>query len=680
MMSENSTAASRLVPIAPAPKSNGPEEQEPDADATKPFNCQLCVRKKIKCDRTYPACSSCRKAKVQCVYQAPLPRKRKRPPLENVYDRLARYERILKENNLLSRETADVSTGTGNETPFHTAASSPAADVQPVSKSRYIDNVLLLNDGEGDLCEVPDPAQETDGHDFEAHPLSSLMAYAVSGTISGSTHSLLEYHPSHEEAMKLWSAYVQNVEPLCKLIHIPTIANTVNAVSRQPTTASKSDECLVFVIYYFAVFSMSDSECLQDLNQSREPLMSKYRYAVCQALINAAWLKSASIQILQAYTLFLIALRTQVDPNTFWILTGIAVRLAQRIGLQRDGEASGLSSFEVQMRRRLFWQLLPLDSFASQVSGIGISMPPDAWDTKRPLNINDSQLFPGTSTQPGEHKGATEMIFCLSRLEIHNFYTRASVKSNGGGTVQFKDAEEIERMIDQVEDDLERRFIRYCDILNPLHFLTSGMVRSATNAVRLRARMPLLLKETTTLAERKDLCTLAEKILDTHTAIYSNPSLKKFQWHTQTFFIWDALICILRCLTVPGVYLPSELDAAWNKVAGVYSNHGDLAEGRRTLHITIGYLTIKAWVANPPSNSTPEPGYISSLRAQRGPGANRQQDLNTTATINTALDSGSIYDDFLAFDGMDLHTGTEIDFSSLDWMSLDQLPSGGDCA
>ena len=123
---------------------------------------------------------------------------------------------------------------------------------------------------------------------------------------------------------------------------------------------------------------------MREFGQSRTTLMSKYQYAVRQALINASWLETTEILVMQAFVLFLIAVRTQIDPHTFWIMTGVAVRIAQRIGLHRDGESLSLPPFDVEIRRRLFWQLLPLDGYAGQVSGTGISIAPNSWDTKQP--------------------------------------------------------------------------------------------------------------------------------------------------------------------------------------------------------------------------------------------------------------------------------------------------------
>ncbi|KAF3481323.1 activator of stress protein 1 [Arthroderma uncinatum] len=695
-MEAYTSAISHPIAIAPAPArvpSTEPDNgQDPDS-TTKRFNCQTCVRKKVKCDKAVPVCASCRKGRLQCIYQTPPPRKRKRTNLEDVHERLARYERILQENDLLPTalgSPASSNTRTRDPTPAPTASQLAAAPkvgklLSTDGKSRYIDNVLLLDAGEGDLCELSDSDQDVCNED-NTRPgqsgsanLGFLAGDTVAQAMLGGSKNLIEYHPSHEEAMKLWDAYVQNVDPLCKVLHVPTVAKMVQTVSKQPTIASKGDECLLFAIYYFAVFSMADVECIQVFNKTRHELTSKYQDAVRQALANAAWLKTTAMPVLQAYILFLIAIRTQVDPQTFWILTGIAVRLAQRMGLHRDGENLGLPPFEVQMRRRLFWQLLPLDGYAGQVSGTGISISPSSWDTKQPLNINDDQIYPGMAEQPEEQRGASEMIFCLTRIELSNFYTRTGVKMKDvGATIQFRGAEDIERLIDEVEGLIEMKYLRYCDILNPLHILTLGIVRSAINAVRLRNRMPPLIKQTISDCQRRDLCTLAQKILDTDSAIYGNPNMKKFQWQMKAFFLWDALLCILFSLAKPGFFSTSELKTTWSKIEEVYSNHEELVKGKRALHFTIGKVTLKAWLANPPGDSMPEPDFITTLRTQLAPKVSRAQE-----TVSEPGSNDSVVDDIPSFDGLfgsvdgaDLNLNNNFSLSSSDWMFWDQLGLG----
>ncbi|KAL3473215.1 fungal-specific transcription factor domain-containing protein, partial [Aspergillus californicus] len=634
----------QMIPIAPAPGRTASVQTQP---AERSFNCRDCVRKKIKCNRTVP-CSSCCRAKLQCVYQPPQAPRRKRSRKQHVYDRLAQYERILKDNNLLPTDSVSTTPPVVSNTPSGQLLSA-------AGKSRYVDNVLLLDD-EGDLCEVSDSDEDRD-----EPSVTNLIntPYTVSGA-----KSITDQHPSYKDATELWMIYLDNVEPLCKVLHVPTVANMVDGISKDPATASKSDECLLFVIYYFAVYSMSGVDCLQKFNTAKTNLMSRYHIAAHQAFINVSLLKTTSIPVLQAYTLFLIAMRTQIDPHTFWILTGIAIRTAQRMGLHRDGEPLGLQPFDIQMRRRLFWQLLPLDAYAAQVSGTGISLSPNSWDTKQPSNINDDQIYPSMMQPPQEQTGASEMLFCLSRIELSNFYTRTGVQSKeSGDTIEFKGHEEVESLINEVENSIETKYLRYCDILNPLHTFTTGIVRAATNAVRLHAQMPLLLKQSVTDTRRRDLCTLAARILDTNSAIYSNPALNKYRWHMQAFFLWDALLCILLNLAEVGFYSASELDSAWTRVAEVYSNHEELVHGRRRLYMTLGKMTLKAWYFNPPGNLTAQPGFVTVLSGRFGSSLG-------SASINAG--NGFILD---VFNNDEIGFGLDSDFTlgSPDWALWDQL-------
>lgn len=452
------------------------------------FNCQPCVRRKVKCDRKTLTCSSCLKSKQDCFYQAPpKPRRKKRKgnegeshapqQQEDVHDRLARYERILRRNGLLEDEN-------GMPVPEEMEEASLSAGVQGVhltrvddsapvgkllsgdGKSRYIESNLWLDTdtGEGLQNLSDDDAEEP--QDVASGLSTMTLGYdPVTGALLGHYQDLLELHPSHEHAMKLWRAHVQNVEPLCRILHIRTMAKIVDTVSRQPSTATRAQECQMFVIYHFAVYSMGEEDCLRDLGSSRGALLVKYEHAMWQALVNASWLKTTEVPVMQAIILLLICGRGYIDPHTFWVLTGIAVRIAQRMGLHRDGESLGLPPFEVQMRRRLFWQLLPLDGFAGQHSGTGISLPPNSCDVKKPLNIGDDQIYPGMTQLPEVQEGATDMLYVLTRVELSEFYSRNAVAmKDGHGPSLHLRGEDMARHIDQVERSIEAKFLRYCDI------------------------------------------------------------------------------------------------------------------------------------------------------------------------------------------------------------------------
>ncbi|KAJ5714342.1 uncharacterized protein N7483_011523 [Penicillium malachiteum] len=700
----------RPVIIAPAPSQSRIDSAPP---SVMPFTCQPCVRRKVKCDRSVPACLSCGKAKLECIYQPPAARacKRKRVDMDE-HKRLARCEQMFQEHGILTPADATMAAGPSSyrnnnnidiiakkslqSTPELShlplqASNSNQSDAGTTGKllsgdgkSRYIDSSLWLDAEEVDMREISEHEEEEEEHDPTAIGPGSLTEDPISGALLG----------GHVDAMKLWTVHVHNVEPLCKILHIPTTTNMVEIASQQPATASKANECLLFAIYHSAVFSMTDEDCVQEFSQSRTPLMLLYRNAFQQALVNASWLKTTEMPVLQALVLFLVAMRTQMDPHTFWILTGVAVRIAQRMGLHRDGESLGLPPFDVEIRRRLFWQLLPLEGYAGQVSGTGIALAPDSWDTKQPLNINDDQIYPGMTQQPFEQEGASEMIFCLTRTEMSNFYTRTGVRMKEvGASIQFRASTELESAIDRVLGIIEAKYLRYCDIVNPLHFLTLGIARSAANAVRLRNRM----KKRANIddRERRELFHLAQTILDTDIVLCSNPNMKNFQWQIKAFFLWDALLCMLTSLAKVGFLSSAELDTTWRKMGEIYSNHPEILEARKggALHIAVGKLTLKAWAANSPSDydCPAEPAFITTLRSlyrETKPKIKGSADYNNTSNPNGNDDnddnitndavteeslSPSLEDIFASLDGAKLDFGeNNFNLGSADWTFWDQ--------
>ena len=469
-------------------------------------------------------------------------------------EKLARYECILKENGLLDFDTADV-----EEAPLR--QQTETSIVKPVTsktgrlltgqgKSRYVDSHMWFNLGDDEIRHMSTDEEENtmtpDSVSTEAIPPDPLT-----GAFLGCQQSILHYHPRHADAMQLWKTHAENVEPICKVLHIPSTGKMVESVSQRPEIASKAEECLLFSIYHCAILSISEEECMRVFQRDRSTMMKRFHAAARQALVNVSFLKTTEIAVLQALYLFLLSSRYAYDPHTYWILTGISARIGQRIGLHRDGETLGLPPFEVEMRRRLFYQVFPHDSRASQSAGIDYVSLPEAWDTRPPLNINDDQIWPGMTEKPVEQNGATDMMFCLSRAYVGKRLAESGKSINSAGPWRSSDYREAEEVISTAESEVEEKFIRYCDIVNPLHFLTIGLARSGMTAMRLKFRLPRARDQTATDQERRELFQLAQKTLDTDAAVHSHGGTSRFQWHIKPFFLWgtrDSFIFMLSTL------------------------------------------------------------------------------------------------------------------------------------
>lgn len=152
---------------------------------------------------------------------------------------------------------------------------------------------------------------------------------------------------------------------------------------------------------------------------------------------------------------------------------------------------------------------------------------------------------------------------------------------------------------------------------DPLHYLVLVIVRSAANVVRLRSRIKPLKNHTINDKERRELCAIAQKILEGDNAIYRSQNLKNFRWQVKEFFLWDALICVLTSLTIPGFFSRTELDLNWSKLVDVWNHHPELLETWRPVHVMAGKAVLEAWTANPPTKCEPEPHFITALKARR---------------------------------------------------------------
>lgn len=291
------------------------------------------------------------------------------------------------------------------------------------------------------------------------------------------------------------------------------------------------------------------------------------------------------------------------------------------------------------MRRRIFYQLIPLDGIAAQVSGTGIAV--DSWDTESPLNVNDSQIWPGMTEPPTEQGGATDMIFCLARYCVGKYFAIPNKSAKGAWPI--KDYIEAETIVTEAEAEVEEKYIRYCDVINPLHFLTICQARSAITAMRLRIRMPKVRNNTATDTERKEIFKLAQKIIDTDTTACANVSLRKYLWHIRHFFAWgswDSIIFILTSIRRIDLLTVHENDAAWSRVQEVFNNRSELLESKRALHIAVGRLALNAWDANPPSNGLMEPAYITALRFKRD--TRRTSQIERQSSNATSLDFNTL--------------------------------------
>jgi Fungal specific transcription factor domain len=447
-------------------------------------------------------------------------------------------------------------------------------------------------------------------------------------------NSVRQTHPSVEDRLELWQVFVENVNSLLKIVHEPTVQLEIKKDNLQIHSMPKNSEALVFSIYSAAVMSMTEPACVERFGESRKVLLRRYSTATKTALSRAKFLGTRDIVVLQAFLLHVISMRSVYDPQTAWTLMGIAGRLAEGMGLQRDGTHLGLPPFDTEIRRRVWWQIKMLDSKFAEPAGLARlkNISPDPQLTHIPSNINDDQLYPGMLSSPVESEGFTDMCFCCLMGEFIHFWTThsASMRAQHGKDVSLwdnygsnSDITEKDEAINQLERILENKYIRHCDPTRPAQLITLIMARTATNHMHFIAHHPRRWGRDQDIpeSERQYVWNLAIKQLETEITIRSNHQFDRFTWYLSSFTPWAQTIHILDCLQATP--LLQEAAKGWRLIGELFNLCPDFMSNNKFIYVALGNLCIKAYNARTVALRQrgtyigKTPNYITTLRAQR---------------------------------------------------------------
>ncbi|OKL63944.1 hypothetical protein UA08_00869 [Talaromyces atroroseus] len=438
-----------------------------------------------------------------------------------------------------------------------------------------------------------------------------------------SQDSLASLHPEPVHIFKLWQIFLDNVNPLTKIIHPPLLQQQILNATSDLGSIGKGLEALLFSIYCCALLSLTDEEVQREFGQDRSEMRARFRIGAQRAFANADLMNTSDVVLLQAFSLYLVSSRVLCDRRTLWCLSGMAIRIAQQIGLHRDGSRLGLSAFETEMRRRVWWHIIYMDRTIARTSGF-VSAPLPSNDTSLPLNINDSDLHPTMKESPVEKNDtSTDMIFCYMRQELGKWQDiqRSFIKESifSGNTISFSsprrngrvvtdsEAQQISvrlQVVDELEETFQAKVIQYCDTSIPLHLLVSLSGRSIISTLRLLAYYPSYhygadrKLSPLSQAERDYLFATCLEVIHNNERLHTTDCLRKFLWQFDWHFPWPALLFLFSELPHRSV-LSEDTQRAWHYIDTLFLPQFSrlTAEARGPLHIVCIKLAFKAWNA-----------------------------------------------------------------------------------
>ena len=286
---------------------------------------------------------------------------------------------------------------------------------------------------------------------------------------------------------------------------------------------------------------------MTNFGSSKTDLNLKYRLGLEHALAKADFLNVPDIVLVQAFSNFLCLLRRHDSPRFVWMLTGLLIRMAQALGLQRDGaNFEHLTPFEIEMRRRAWWAVCLLDMRSSEDQGMDLTITSGSFDTKIPLNINDADIDPESKQMPAEREGITDMSF--SRINCETLVVVRQLMAPGvrDGAAGLEDKS---RLLNEIYQRFERGYFQYTtESGNIIYWVLVTVARLVMAKMTLIVFLPLLFSSPNEhLSEeiRAKLLVAAIEVAEYNHALNAEQACRQWRWIYQTYTHWHAIVYLL---------------------------------------------------------------------------------------------------------------------------------------
>ncbi|GLA87597.1 hypothetical protein AtubIFM56815_002023 [Aspergillus tubingensis] len=547
-----------------------------DDSGTYPRSCIPCNRRKVRCDRRFP-CGRCVKGSEQCVFPGPkrAPRQLKRPPIAEVLAQLRHLEQEVQLLRAQAQQPAEAGSASSSS-PLGHSQEEAAGPLEPgqregrlvvkQGKSRYVGDApsAVLGDKIRELQDICDASSSED--ELET-PQASGLHFASSLGGNWQDHGLRDTYLQPDQFQRLWQVYKNNVAPLLAVLHVPSVEIMVREESEN-INPDPSREALILAVCFAAIVSLPPDQCMSLVGVDCEKAVQNYQLAVDQALVRANFIKAQNISVLQAAVIFLLCLRWRGDARLVWAASAVVVRVAQGQGVHRDGQSLGLSPFDSEMRRRLWWHICVLDMVCSEDQGTDTQIQPGMFDTRLPHNMDGEDLTPSMTELPPEKTGATDITLLIIQCEI---ISELNWPNRRNGAKDPESSADQEPLVTTVANRLENRYLQHLDINIPIQWVYAMIIRLTLSKLWLYAhynKIPSHGSESEcSQAACDDAFRAAVETIKFTILLHTNESTSHWAWLCKTYKQWHTVAFILAQLCNRPI--TAETDHAWQVVTEI---------------------------------------------------------------------------------------------------------------
>lgn len=436
--------------------------------------------------------------------------------------------------------------------------------LRDVNRSRYLSSGFWarMNDEiEGLQMEARGAIHESDISSDEEEPSEETIStleqertplerhgFLFKHNLSLSDSDLSKLRPLPSQIPFLLNVYSENIHIFMRIVDLPLLTQEIRDLrENKEKRLTPANEALMFSIYYATIMSMEEDEIIANFDCTKSELSFKYRLGLEHSLAKADFLTEPDMTLVQALVIFLFLVRRQESPRFVWMMTGLVIRMAQALGLHRDGSHfTKLTPYEIETRRRVWWAVCLLDLRASEDQGTELSTTSNSVDTKFPLNIDDADLKPHTKNMPSVRQGVADMTLTVISAEMCDAMRRLMVSSMGESPLT---AETQIRLLNDLYGLVDRHFLKF-DVggKNIASWCFSTLARMVVSKMNLILNLPVLFSspsENQSENIRTKLLISAIEVAEYNHALNSKKECRHWRWLFQTCTHWHAIVYLL---------------------------------------------------------------------------------------------------------------------------------------
>lgn len=229
--------------------------------------------------------------------------------------------------------------------------------------------------------------------------------------------NLDDLYPLPSQMLFIWRTYVENVDPFIKVIDVAALDKVITNLRGKFSSLKYSLQALLFTVCLASITSLGEEEALSCFDMPRTQLLARFRLGTEKALASAGLLVTKEIETIQAFVIYLSILPHIGCQELLSSFMGLLLRIATSLQLHRDAEcfkSPALTPFEVEIRRRLWWQIVFIDSISLSRHSKGLAASDTMFDTKAPSRF----LAHDQKTSSASFDAESKSLLCILRCEL----------------------------------------------------------------------------------------------------------------------------------------------------------------------------------------------------------------------------------------------------------------------